>query len=140
MLQVKLDDIVDAFDFVSFGDAYTHEAYFCRKTGKFFLHSEFDDDLEPLPDDIDDADAYVCIPHPHELDLGQRLAIRFVRYYLPEEEENVARMFSWRGGYGRFKQLLQQRRMIDQWYSFEKEAQLEALKHWCVDNEIELGN
>ena len=50
----NFQDISEAFEFVSFGSMYEHQAFLDKETGKVYYHSDFDDDEEELPEDIDD--------------------------------------------------------------------------------------
>lgn len=62
----------------------------------------------------------------------------FVRQVLPQDLDDVHDIFRRKGAYARFKGLLAQRRALDQWYEFEREATERALREWCAENEIEL--
>ena len=106
---VPFDKILEAFEFVSFGPAQEHQAYLCLETGKIYWHSDIGDNDEELPEDIDDAGKYVAVPHKNDLDLGKNLAIDFVEEFLPDDVIEVTRMFSRRGAYSNFKNLLERR-------------------------------
>ena len=114
-----------------------HEAYLSKETGKIYWHSEFGDNFEELPDDIDDSNKYISIPHKNDLDLGNRLAFRFVEKSLPSESGRVRTIFARRGAYARFKGFLVDRGMLKQWHEFEAEAQEKALREWCKANDLE---
>ena len=124
---VKFEDLLDAFEFVSAGQPMEHEAYLCIETGVIFYHSEFGDNEEPVPDDIDDAEKYLALPHKNDLDLGMRLALRFAEEYLVDVVDDVHQLFRHKGAYGRFKNLVERHR-----------SRKEKLRHWCEDNEIEV--
>lgn len=136
-MAVKFEDLKDAFEFVSFGEMYTHEAYLCRETGKIYYHSEFGDDIEPLPDDLDD-ERFISIPHKNELDLGKRLVFKFSYKHLGNDVERVEQMFRKKGAYSRFKALLEKRGMTESWYQFEEAAEDEALREWCEFSQIDI--
>jgi hypothetical protein len=55
------------------------------------------DDLDELPDDIDDSEKYVQIPNKRELDLGKPLVLNFARQFLPDDFDEVRQIFSSRG-------------------------------------------
>ena len=137
---VKFDDIQNAFDFVSFGDEIMeHEAYLCKETGKIYWRSEFDDDEdEPLPDDIDDNEKYIAIPHKNDFNLGKNLVLQFTAEQLPESYDKVREIFSRRGAYARFKDLLEYQDMLQQWYDYEQQAGENALREWCNDCDIRI--
>lgn len=137
MVKVKFDDLLLAFEFVSFGGPMAHEAYLCRETGKIHWYSEFGDNEEELPEDID-SDKYIAIPHKNDLNLGKRLVLRFAAEFLPEELDKVREIFSRRGAYARFKDLLERTGKLEQWYDYEARAQKEALREWCEENGIEI--
>lgn len=135
---VKFEDLLDAFEFVSAGQPMEHEAYLCIETGVIFYHSEFGDNEEPVPDDIDDAEKYLALPHKNDLDLGKRLALRFAEEYLVDVVDDVHQLFRHKGAYGRFKNLVERRGVLQQWYDFEDRSRKEKLRQWCEDNEIEV--
>ena len=137
--RVKFSDLELAFEFVSFEGGFTqHHAYVRKDTGEI-LHGSDDLDLdeEQLPDDIDDEEKYLAIPSKRDLGLGRSLVFDFVEQFLPDDLDQVRRYFSRRGAYGNFKDLLAQRRAIEQWHKFEDEAAQRALREWCRENSIE---
>jgi hypothetical protein len=133
---VKLSDLRDAFEFVSSGAPMEHEAYLCVRTGTFHWHSEFGDNEEELPADVDDRSAYIYVPHKNELDIGKQLALKFAAEKAPDVLLKVKEIFSRRGAYAGFKNLLESRNSLQQWYAYEEEATVAALRKWCADNEI----
>ncbi len=139
-MPVSLKDIQEAFEFVSAGAGDEHQAFLCKQSGKLYWHSELCDDLDILPDDIDDNEKFLQIPDKRELDLGKPLALDFARQFLPGDFDDVRQIFSRRGAYAKFKNLLDRRGMLDQWYAFEAEAEESALKMWCELNSIEVSD
>jgi hypothetical protein len=139
-MPVSLKDILGAFEFVSAGGMGEHQAFLCKQSGKIYWHSELSDDLDELPDNIDDSEKYVQIPNKRELDLGKPLVLDFARQFLPDDFDEVRQIFSSRGAYARFKDLLTRRGALDQWYDFEAKAEERALRMWCDLNSIEVGD
>ena len=140
-MPISWTDLVDAFEFVSSSSTDEHQAFLCKRTGTVYWTSDTAvDDLDELPDDIDDEEKYVQIPHKRELDLGKPLVLAFARQCLPDDFEEVRRIFSRRGAYARFKDLLVRRGAIDRWYEFESKAQDEALRAWCGLHSIEISD
>lgn len=135
----KFDTLLEAFEFVSFGQPTEHEAYLCTKTGAIHCHSTYGDNEEPLPDDIEDSEKYIAIPHKNDLDLGKNLVLKFARESLPDALGEVQEIFGRSGAYARFKDLLEHRGMLQQWYEYEAKARQEALREWCEDSGIEIG-
>ncbi|MGD0562210.1 MAG: hypothetical protein ABSA66_03895 [Roseiarcus sp.] len=134
-MPVAWDDIFTAFEFLSTGDSDT-SAYLCRETGEVFWHSEFGDNLEELPDDVDDEAKYVALPNPRDLDLGKRLVMRFALEEFADHYDEVAQIFSRRGAYRRFRDLLVRVGALDRWYAFEAAAKEKALREWCAENGV----
>ena len=95
-------------------------------------------DSDELPDDIDDPDKYITIPHKNELDLGKALVIEFTSEYLPEDLDTVYSIFRRKGAYSRYKDLLERKGVLEDWYEYENKRQNEALKEWCRENNIEI--
>jgi hypothetical protein len=123
-MPASLKDLLEAFEFVSADNAGEHQAFLCRQSGKVYWHIEYaDDELSELPDDVDDSEKYVQIPGKRKLDLGKPLVLQFVRQTLPSEIDEVQRIFSARGAYARFKDLMNRKGALDQWHSFEAKAE-----------------
>ena len=131
---VKLGDLEDALLFVDAGSGFDTAAWVCRETGAVLWHGGDSDDFEPLPADIDDAERYVPLPDKREFGLGKPLALEFARTQLPACYEQVCAMFSHRGAYARFKDLLERQQSLDAWHQWEAEQTRQALREWCTDN------
>jgi hypothetical protein len=89
---------------------------------------------------MDDSEKYVQIPDKRELDLSKALVLEFVRQTLPSEIDKVQRIFSAKGAYATFKDLMDRKGALDQWYNFEAKAEEEALRTWCALNSIEISD
>jgi hypothetical protein len=57
---------------------------------------------------------------------------------LPDDVDDVRNIFSNRGAYRRFRDLIERRNVLDRWYAFSNEAQERALRDWCEVEQIEL--
>lgn len=137
---VKLDDLEEALMFVGSGDMFGNVAWVCRDTGEVIWHSVDIGDFGPLPEDIDDSGRYIAIPNQRDLGLSQPLALEFARTQLPECFEQVQRIFSRRGAYARFKDLLDRRDSLDALSQWEQDKTRQALREWCADNGIPLSD
>ena len=91
---------------------------------------------DDLPDDIYESDHYIEIPHKNELDLGKALVLNFTSLHMQSEIEKVYSIFRKKGAYSRFKDLLESKGLLDEWYKFEEKRQKEALIEWCEENNI----
>jgi hypothetical protein len=139
MVTVNYDDLSIAFDFVSSAGPMEHRAYVSVDTGAIYWISETNPiEEDELPDDLETSDRYIEIPHKNELDLGSRLALRFVEGRLPDRYAEVVTFFRHRGAYARLKELLAADGCLEEWYAFEAEAAERALREWCNANEIHL--
>jgi hypothetical protein len=78
----------------------------------------------------------ISVPHKNDLDLGKNLVMEFVSEFLPKELDIVYSIFRRQGAYRRYKDLLDQKGLLDEWYKFENERQKAALKEWCAENGI----
>src|SRR5215469_736353 len=107
-MAISFSDLQLAFEFVSSGGMGEHEAYLDRQSGEIYWHSEVGDNEEELPNDLDD-EKYISIPDKRELDLGKSLALDFAREFLPDDYDEVRHIFSRRGAYRRYKELLVRR-------------------------------
>jgi len=137
-MPVSWTDLLIALEFVSAGDAGMHQVFLSKQTGKLYWHSDSSDELDELPNDINDDEKYVQLPDKRELDLGRALVFDFVRRFLPHDFSEVQRIFGRRGAYAKFKDLLARTGALDQWYDFESKAEERALRSWCDLNSIEI--
>ena len=137
-MPVSFSDLQLACEFVSSGGMVENEAYLDRQSGKIYWHSEFGNNDEELPDDIDDK-KYIPIPDKRELDLGKPLVMDFAREFLTDDYEEVRQIFSRRGAYRRYRDLLVRRGALERWYDFSSKSEETALREWCAENGIELG-
>ena len=135
-MAVSFSDLQLAFEFVSSGGMGENEAYLDRQSGKIYWHSEFGYNDEELPDDID-YEKYISIPDKRELDLGKPRALDFAREFLSDDYDEVRHIFSRRGAYRRYKELLVRRGALERWYDFSNESEETALRGWCAENGIE---
>jgi hypothetical protein len=137
-MAIRFQDILDAVEAVSSGHLSENSGWLCKESGRIYLQFEIDDESEELPDDIDDSEKYIQIPDKRELDLGKPLALAFASEFLPEEFDKVRQIFSRRGAYARFYDLLDYRRMRQQWFDYRDKAEIEAVRAWCAENSIEV--
>ncbi len=73
------------------------------------------------------------------LDLGSRLAHRFVEQRAPQYEADVHGIFRRKGAYGRFKTLLERRGLLGAWHEFEQAATQAALLAWAEEEGMSVG-
>ncbi|TWG89304.1 hypothetical protein L602_000100001940 [Cupriavidus gilardii J11] len=139
MIAVKYDDLSMAFNFVSAAVPMEIGAYVSLETGEVYLSPDNYDLIgTENPVDLDMPDRYLPIPHKNELGLGRSLALRFIAQALPACYEQVEEFFRRKGAYGRFKDLLARKGMLEVWHAFEAEATDKALRQWCADNGLEV--
>ena len=135
-MSVTFGDLEDAFLFVSSGSPCEHSAVLCRDTDKIYYKSEFGD-LDEIPEDLD-YEKCVEIPHKNDLNLGRALVFEFVSERLSGEIDRVNRIFSCKGAYSRFKQMLEEKGFLDEWHVYEDQRMKVALRKWCQDEGIEV--
>lgn len=132
---ITLDEIHDAFLFVSSGGVGEHSAFICPAKEEILYQSEMGVFDELLEENIDEDDC-IAIPHKNDLDLGQQLVFEFVDSYLPVDYDRVRQIFGKRGAYRRFKDFLEDKGLLEQWYDFENQREMQALREWCLENEV----
>lgn len=123
-----------AFQWADFADR-SNSAYLDRHTGNS-LYFSMDGDSDPEPDDFDDTTRYVAIPDKRDFGLGKKLAIQFACEAAPSLLDDVHAAFRGRGGFRRFKELLNLNDLLDSWYKYEAEHERAAILQWCADNDI----
>ncbi len=133
----KFENIEEGFNFVSFGAPMEHEAYLFLETGEIHWYSEYGD-TEPLPEDIEEPGKYISIPHKNDLGLGKRLVLQFVSEYMPDDLADVQDIFRRRGAYSKYKERLDSRGLLKEWFEYEDHTGKEALRQWCQDQGLEI--
>lgn len=134
--KLRYADLLTACEFVSAGGVIDSGAYIDRDTGAIhYLSSEFDFD-EELPPDLESSDRYIAVPNKYDLDLGRRLVLSFIDRELPNDYGTVAAFFRKKGAYARFKNFLENRRLLQRWYDFQTLRTEEALREWCREKGI----
>jgi hypothetical protein len=139
MVAIKYDDLELAFDFVSSAPPEECEAYVSLDTGRIYYIARLEALDDDAPDDLETSDRYVAVPHKYDLDLGRRLALRFVEQELPHHYERVEGFFRRKGAYGRFKDLLEAEGRLNDWDEHEATATEKALREWCAENDIQIA-
>ena len=135
MVPVKFSELLDAFEFSNVGGTTEYHAYVGRHTGKAYFVTGQDDLDDEVPDDIDESVDYLHLPDKWDLDLGSRLVFAFAEQIMPDDYDTVRDIFRRRGAYGRFKDFLDAKGMLQRWYDFEAAATERAL---CQENGVEL--
>lgn len=136
MTQLDFDELESAYYWVSGGIPYENFAYVSRATGKVYWKSE--ESMDELPDDYEDVSLYAGVPNKNDLDLGRVLVFEFVEEYFPQGIHEVSAIFSRRGAYSRFKDLLDDEGLLDRWFEFERDATKKALQEWATENGFEI--
>ena len=129
-------DIEWGFEYVNSHPQYSCRVVYDKKTKRVYSASDFSGD-DDIPEDLD-WDHCVEIPHKNELNLGQHLVFDFVQRQLPDEYDRVRSFFSGPGAYARFKDFLEHKELLKEWYQFEKDTTEQALKEWCAENGISI--
>jgi hypothetical protein len=134
---INYSDLEMAFIFVSMSPLCEHYAYLNKETGDTYYVSE-DGDSDDLPEDFEENENFISIPHKIDFDLGRNLVFDFVAANLPEEFEKVRSIFSSKGAYARYKDFLEDKGQLEAWYEFENRATEKALRQWCKENNIKV--
>mgnify|MGYP006295809395 CR=1 FL=1 len=134
-MSISPTDLDLTFDWVHFASSHGNAAWINRKTGATFLYSEYGDNEDPEPDDLQ-SDDWIAIPDKNQLDLGTRLVFRFAESLTDSQQEHIAAIFRSRGAYRRFKDYLREIDQIDNWHQYENRAEQEARLAWALANQI----
>ena len=133
----NFSEIELAFNFVSSNQPETNYAILNLETGEIYYKSDMIDE-EEFPEDIEESDNYIWIPHKNELDLRKDLVFAFARQCIPEKFDEIKGFFRQKGAYSKYKDLLNLIGKSKEWETFENDATIKALKEWCFENEIEI--
>ncbi|MES2940761.1 MAG: hypothetical protein V4864_23990 [Pseudomonadota bacterium] len=129
---VYLSELQEALEWVSANGPFENAAYVSRETGCIYWETDTGDLEEELPEDVEDEALYAAVPHKRELDLGQELVFRFIETHATDAYDQVRGYFSKRGAYGRFKDLLERRGLLEAWHAYDQQACNAALREWAA--------
>lgn len=139
MPTIKASDLEMALEWTS--ASMDNAAWVCRETGRIYWETgdpgAFGEE-EELPDDIHDESKYAPVPGKYDLDLGNQLAYDFARQFLPDDYDEVRDIFRRRGAWGRFKDLLADKDLLERWYAWSDERETDALVEWAESNGFEV--
>jgi hypothetical protein len=139
MATVNAEDLEDAVLMVSEAGTGT-EAWVSLDTGEVHVRSELvDQELAPLPADIDSSERYVPVPDMRTLELGLELVFDFADAAMPDDAGRVRQMFRHAGAYRHFSELVGERGLTDRWHDFREAQTRAALAGWCEENGLALG-
>lgn len=134
---INYDDLEMALFFSTSGEALGDAAYVDSESGHVYFVSDVVD--EEYPNDIAENEKYIMVPPKKELGLGKSLAIEFAEEFLPGKIERVHKIFSSRGAYSAFKEVLQGDGLLDKWYEYEQDATGKALLQWAEEAGLEVS-
>jgi len=134
---VKFDDLLAAYQWAS-SSPDDSQAFVSRVTGNVHWSSSTMELEEDLPEDIDDGSIYVPVPNKHDLNLGKSLALAFADEQIPDVYQTVTNFFRQRGAYGRFKDFLARKGLLEAWYDYEAKATELALREWAAEEELSI--
>lgn len=132
--RIVIEDLEAALDWVSGSPAFDSAAYVALATGRIYWQGADLPDEEDLPDNLDDESMYLPVPHRNVFGLGRALALEFVDEVVPGLRHEVGEAFRRKGGFRRFKDVLQRAGMLERWYEYERAAVRAALLEWALDN------
>lgn len=137
-MKADISEIELGIDFVSTNLGVDNEAFLSLATGDVYYRSDYVDEENPLPSDLDEKTKYLPLPHTRELNLGVVLVFNFVEDYCPDKYSEVSMIFKKSGAYRRFSNWLEQHNLLNDWYRFRDESTKQAIIAWCKDNNIDV--
>lgn len=137
-MKLKYDEIFEAIQFVSDGEEYNNQAYVEKSNGKIHYHNGYEQlpQDKKLPKNIH-SNLFIEIPTLKDLDLKHTLIFEFALEILPDYYDQIREIFSRRGAYRNFRELLIRIDALDKWYDFENKSTREKIKKWCIENDIQ---
>ena len=137
MVKINWEELREAFDYVNSAPVGENSARLSLASGQIERDSVWTDMFDAGPAEGKAGEESLAIPHKTELGLGRELVLWFVEEIIPDHLDDVADFFQKRGAYARFKALLAEEGLLQQWYQFEKEAEEQGLRNWCEENGVQ---
>ena len=102
-VSVNAEELRDAFEWVSAAAPFENGAYIRKDDGRIYWTSDVNDVFEEPPENVDDPERYISVPHKNDLNLGRKLALMFMEQELPDDFYDVAEFFRHKGAYAPFQ-------------------------------------
>ena len=132
-MKVKLNDIIDALEFVNLGMDTT--AYLNPENLKIVYIDDYIDISEEEKERI--YEEYISLPTKYYIDEYSMMA-EFIDTIEDERLYNQLYIaINGKGAFRRFKDTCINFDVIDDWYKFREEKYKELAIEWCKDNDIE---
>ncbi len=132
-MKVKLNDIIDALEFVNLGMDTT--AYLNPENLKIVYIDDYIDISEEEKERI--YEEYISLPTKYYIDEYSMMA-EFIDTIEDERLYNQLYIaINGKGAFRRFKDTCINFDIIDDWYKFRDEKYRELAIEWCKDNDIE---
>ena len=134
---VAWDELLEAFSFVNSAPLGENTARLSLASGQIQRESVWTEVWADADGETEkDAGETLDVPHKTQLGLGRDLALWFVEEVIPDRHEEVSDFFEKRGAYAKFKALLAEEGLLQEWYQFEKDAEEQSLRNWCEENGV----
>lgn len=134
-MNLSLNDLEMALEFVSGDPGFGAEAYIDMVSGQIYYVGDGVDEF--VPDDIGNPEKYIAVPTKRDLGLGRDTVLSFATEKLPEDYDRISAYFRHRGAFSKFRSRMEQIGALDKWYAYEQAAIKQSLKDWCDENSVE---
>lgn len=131
---MNLAKLIESVEWVSGTQYFGNAAYIRRDDGRIFWIGDGIEQVDGIPEDLEDGSRYLAVPRKQDLGLGKPLALRFAEECLSSDLGEVRHIFSRRGAYQRFKSLLEHRHRLDDWFEYEARQTEEAVCRWAQEH------
>jgi len=131
-MKVKLDDVIEALDFVNM----EHDAYYNPLKNEFF-YSDIGDYTDLNEDELDELfENSIGLPTQYEINEYSMME-EFIETIEDVKTYNQLQIaINGRGAFRRFKDTCINFDIIEEWYKFRDEKYKEIAIEWCKENNI----
>ena len=144
-VKVKLEELIDALEF----RVEEMSIFVNKKTGKIIsvLDDEFQEaeDSENFDEEVvneakdilENGEDYIALPLKYEINEYEMIE-QFCETLEDEKNKtNLQREIQGRGSFGRFKRMIKEIGIEEDWYRFKDEKYKEIVIEWCNENDLE---
>lgn len=133
-MKVNLSDIIDA---VEMADQYSKN-FLDRETGEIIWISDMAMTRDEIEEACDQLDAHGFYSLPTSFDIREYDMMEEFTDFLPEPARSrLKRAIRGKGAFRRFKDMIRQLSIDDQWYEFQASSYRRKAIEWCIENNLE---
>ncbi len=129
---IKLSEIIEALEDINMESS----CYFNKETNKILWYSEYNEENSTYTDVDEENDNIISMFNyftKNDYTIMQDFIVTIKDISIKDE---LYRVTSGKGAFNRFRNVLEQNNIVDDWYKYRDDRYKDIAKEWCIVNNI----